>query len=150
MIKTSGFEDRYAITFGEVAILHVGGEEFGEGIRDNGFSVEELRKIESMLGDCSQFISISENLPSHLRSDNEAGILVVRSVGVEGETIPVSKNFADALLEEQKRKVDYDKKYWDNRRQRTLNKRARENIVFCDMEIEHSDDYKQCSVKSFC
>ena len=144
-----GFKDRYAITFGEVSILHVGGKEFGKGIREEGFSVEELIRLKNTLGDCAEFISISEKLPVHLRPDNEAGILVIRSSGVEGETIPVSKNFADNLLKEQKGGVNYNKKYWDVRRKRTLNKRARENIVFWETEIAHSDDYKQCSVKAF-
>ena len=35
---------RYAITFGEVSILHVGGKEFGNK-RETGFSVEELCTI---------------------------------------------------------------------------------------------------------
>ena len=43
--KLSLVEDRYAITFGEVAILHVGGKEFGNGRRDKGFSVDELKEI---------------------------------------------------------------------------------------------------------
>jgi hypothetical protein len=30
---------RYAITFGEVAVLHVGGSQVGEARRDHGFSV---------------------------------------------------------------------------------------------------------------
>jgi hypothetical protein len=36
---------RYAITFGEQAILHVGGEEMGDGRRETGYSVTELQDI---------------------------------------------------------------------------------------------------------
>ena len=36
--------NRYAITFGEVSILHVGGKEYGEK-RDVGFSCNELKEI---------------------------------------------------------------------------------------------------------
>ena len=39
------FDRRYAITFGEVSVLHIGGEEMGK-MRDYGFSVDELRKKE--------------------------------------------------------------------------------------------------------
>merc|ERR1712003_473357 len=38
----SAFPSRYAITFGETAITHVGGQEFHAGHRDAGFSVSEL------------------------------------------------------------------------------------------------------------
>jgi len=41
------------------------------------------------------------------------------------------KSFADNLYKEQM-SIEYDKKYFDRRRGRTLNKRARYNIVFGD------------------
>ena len=50
---------------------------------------------------------------------------------------------------EQDKKVTYDKKYFDTRRSKTLNKRARYNIVFGDEEVTPSSDYKQHSVKAF-
>ena len=130
-----------------MAILHVGGTEFGDGIREHGFSVQELKDIQQKVG--GEYISISDNLPKNLRDDNEAGILVIRSSGNEGSSIPVSKTFADQLYNEQKSKVDYDSKFWDNRRSKTLNKQARKNIVFGEEEVVHSDDYKQCSIKAF-
>ena len=40
--------NRYAITFGEVAILHTGGKEYGNGRRQNGFSCEELQNIQQL------------------------------------------------------------------------------------------------------
>lgn len=42
-LKKPNFDRRYAITFGEVAILHVGGEEMGK-MSDRGFSVEEFKR----------------------------------------------------------------------------------------------------------
>lgn len=38
------FEPRYAITFGEVAVLHAGGAEFAAGGAGAGFTVAELRR----------------------------------------------------------------------------------------------------------
>ena len=71
--------NRYAITFGEVAILHIGGKEYGKGRLENGFSTDELKNIaKNNLN--TEYISISDKLPSKLRKDNEAGILVFRSV----------------------------------------------------------------------
>ena len=147
------FESRYALTFGEVSILHIGGKELGKGIRDTGFSTEELimirdNFISKKLEKCVEYISISDNLPKELRCDNEAGVLIIRSNNSINNTIPISKDFADRLYKEQSN-IEYDAKYWDTRRRSTLNKRARKNIVFGKDEIIHSDDYKQYSIKAF-
>ena len=148
--KQTSFESRYAITFGEVAILHVGGKELGNGIRESGFSTNELKILAEKLGDLAEYISISDSLPEELRSANDAGVLVIRcnKSNTDG-SIPVSLDFANRLYDEQKTKVEYDSKYWDNRRGKTLNKRARKNIVFGKEEIVHSEDYKQSTVKAF-
>ena len=152
---------RYAITLGESAILHVGGEEYGNGRRDVGFTVQELMKIADSINSsnsmCSaKVISISSVLPEHLQTDKtNAGVLVIRNgAGLIqcSEDKNIHNSFsADKLLAEQQI-VEYDNKYFDTRRQKTLNKRARYNIVFSaniDNDIKHSDDYRQCSVKSF-
>ena len=145
--------NRYAITFGEVAILHIGGKEYGKGRLKHGFSTEELKKIAEDNED-TEYISISDKLPRQLRGDNEAGVLIFRSVSNNQNNkdkkflLGLNKKEADKLYSEQET-VEYDKKYWDNRRQKTLNKRARYNIVFGKERIEHSDNYKQNSVASF-
>ena len=140
--KSAHHLDRYAITFGEVAILHVGGAEFGKGIREHGFSVEELKALAKKI-ESAEYVSLSNNLPEEMRKANEAGVLVIRGVdSASGNQIPVSRSFADKLFHEQKTKVEYDSQFWDNRRSKTLNKRARKNVVFGEKEIEHSEDYK--------
>ena len=70
--------NRYAITFGEVSILHVGGKEYGEK-RDIGFSCNELKDISKKFPQNSEYISISDKLPAEKRLGNEAGILIFRS-----------------------------------------------------------------------
>ena len=76
---------RYAITFGEAAILHVGGEEYGNGRRDVGFTVQELMKIADSINSSSstcsaKVISISSVLPEHLQTEKtNAGVLVIRN-----------------------------------------------------------------------
>lgn len=137
------FQDRYAITFGEVSILHVGGQEYGNKIKDNGFSVQNLKKLKNKFEDFAELISISDKLPEEYQENNEASILIIR----QNDKL-ISKEYANLLLKEQKT-INYDDKYWDNRRQKTLNKRARLNIVFGDENIKNSSDYKQCSIKSF-
>lgn len=142
------FQYRYAVTFGEVAIFHIGGTEFGTKIRDEGYTVNELQNLKNFIGDNAEYISLDNKLPENLRRDNEAGVLVIRCSNNPENTIPISTDFADKLYEEQL-SIDYDDKYYDNRFQKILHKRARKNIVFGNTKIEHSEDYKQPSVKSF-
>ena len=67
--KLKEYDSRYALTFGEVAILHVGGKELGNGIRDTGFSVDELKELSDKIGNLAEYVSISNALPEHLRKD---------------------------------------------------------------------------------
>lgn len=69
--------NRYAITFGEVAILHVGGKEYKSKKIKNGFSVEELIKINKNY-EKSEYISLTDNLPIEYKENNEAGVLIFR------------------------------------------------------------------------
>ena len=55
---------RYAITFGEVAILHIGGKEYKSKILKNGFSTEELIEISNKY-DNVEYISLTDNLPNN-------------------------------------------------------------------------------------
>ena len=43
-----GFGSRYAITFGEVGIVHYGAEEIGK-LAEHGFNVDELKKIRDIV-----------------------------------------------------------------------------------------------------
>ena len=52
------------------------------------------------------------------------------------------------MLKEQ-RKLEYDKKYYESRFSKTLNKRARYNIVFGLENVEPSEDFKIFSIKAF-
>lgn len=137
---------RYAITFGEVAILHYGGEEMGNGRREHGFTVEELRQIGKSFGTYGEIVMLSDNLPENIRQENEAAVLVIRNAA---NIFLEDKYGKNKLFMEQQNSVVYDNKYWDNRRRKTLNKRARRNTVFGDSDIQHSDDYKQFTVNGF-
>jgi len=143
------YDSRYAVTFGEVAILHVGGEEFGDGIRESGFSTELLKELNNKIPN-SEYIPIVNGLPEEEVYKHDAGVLVIRcdTNNKSSTSLPVNVDDANKLYKEQDG-IEYDTKYWDNRRQRDLFKRARLNIVFGDNEIEHSEDYKQPSVRSF-
>jgi alkylated DNA repair dioxygenase AlkB len=136
--------ERYAITFGEVAIIHTGSTELGK-IRENGFSVEELKIIKNDFGDNAELIILSDQLPENLRLENQAAVLVIRN----GVNILLDREkAANKILLEQKN-LEYDKKYYESRFSKTLNKRARYNIVFGEENIEPSEDFKIFTVKSF-
>ena len=154
--------NRYAITFGEVAILHTGGDEQGSGIRDHGFSVNELEnirdKINSMGGNAILY-NLSDNLPTKYHiykpttakkndppDNNEAATLIIKN---GADFILNNPHASDILFKEQMQKVDYDKRYWDNRRGETLNKQARFNVVFGNKNQTASDDYKKYTIKAF-
>lgn len=88
-------------------------------------------------------VDLAEALPERLRAGNEAATLVIRQgaghLGVD----------ADLLLQEQETAVAYDRRFYDQRRGRTLNKQARYNIVFGEEDIPASADFRQCTVKGF-
>lgn len=139
---------RYAITFGEVAVLHIGGAEIGVA-RQRGFQVEELRRIAARLADHdvqAELVMLSDALPVAVRSANEAATLVIRS----GASLFLGRSdAADALYTEQLREVEYDRAYWDSRFSKTLQKRARYNVVFGTEGAKASADFKQFTIKAF-
>ena len=79
--KKQHFDRRYAITFGEVSVLHIGGKEIGKK-RNSGFSVQELKNIKKNLDKksvTSELYMLSDELPENLREENEAATLVIRN-----------------------------------------------------------------------
>jgi len=133
---------RYAITFGDVAIVHVGSTELGKR-RSNGYSIDDLIKIHQNISN-SEIYYLHDKLPEKYKNENQAAVLVIRNAA----ELFLGINGADKLLQEQNN-INYDKKYFDYRRNKTLNKRARYNIVFGKNEVLHSNDYKTFSVKAF-
>lgn len=165
---------RYALTFGETAILHVGGKELGAGKRETGFTVPELEAIAARVqaaGGTTELYRLSDRLPSALRNDpqHEAATLVIRdgarfmlkqptSDGIgpephhtEGslEDLGRQKSAADRLYQEQQADVVYDKRFFDTRSKKTKNKQARYNIVFGPEDIPANEDYSQYTVCGF-
>eukprot|EP00913_Durusdinium_trenchii_P020888 g19626.t1 len=69
---------RYAITFGEVALLHIGGRELGAPRALGGFTVPELVAVAQGLPN-AELVALSDVLPEELRKENEAATLVIRN-----------------------------------------------------------------------
>ncbi|CAE7535373.1 draG [Symbiodinium natans] len=115
---------RYAITFGEAAVLHIGGEEVGARA-SAGFSVAELQELAEQLsaqGVVTEMVSLSDALPKKMRKGNEAATLVIRN----GAAVLLQQEEAAAHLLREQQGLRYDSKYWDGRRGKTLTKRALE------------------------
>jgi hypothetical protein len=134
--------NRYALTLGEQSEIHVGCEIHGDGLANEGFSVQELVEIKAHFQDQAELVMLSDALPEGVRGQNEAAVLHIKG-GVN--LLMGSVTYADEMLAEQM-SVKYDEFYWDRRRQRKLNKVARHNAVFGEQHIEASEDYRQSTV----
>jgi len=114
------------ITAGEQSENHVGMQINGTGLSSCGFTSDELSKFKIQLdekGISSEYYSLDEYLDDKDMVD-VAGLLIIRN-GVE-KLINVDAN---EMLKEQL-EFEWDKKYWDTRRQKVLNKRARYNVCY--------------------
>ena len=124
------------ITAGEQSENHVGMQINGNGLSKSGFTVDELLLFKSIFEEkkinCEYY-----RLDSVLEDKNildSAAVLIIRN-GVEYLINDNSKT----MLEEQL-KYEWDKKYWDIRRSKVLNKRARYNVCFSN--IKQDPDYE--------
>ena len=75
------FSKRYAITFGEVAILHVGLAELGKKATE-GYSVSELSEIKNQLTEKNitvDHINLTDKLPKKYSNGNDASVLIIRN-----------------------------------------------------------------------
>ena len=137
--KTMNFNNQaICITAGEQSENHAGMEINGNGLCQNGFTIYELEEIQKTLGKKniqSEYIRLDSFLEESDKEGAEpAGLLFIRN-GVEELTGENPDDFLKELLS-----FEWDKKYWDQRRQKVLNKLARYNVCFG--EDEQNPDYE--------
>jgi alkylated DNA repair dioxygenase AlkB len=119
------------LTFGEVAENHVGMQQIGEK-SDNGLSPADLKRFRHLFdrsGFQTEMCNLNMVLPDEyqeLSGDQDALVLIIRN-GIEFFGVD-----PDELYMEQEC-LDHDMKYYDTRRKRVLNKRARYNLCFNQM-----------------
>jgi hypothetical protein len=114
------------LTFGERAENHVGMEKLGGELAENGYSLQDLEKVKSAFEELGnenvQLICLNDYLDTN-ENVEKAYVLHVKHadiyLGILGKQL-MSK------LE----KLDWDKKYFDTRRGKVLNKNARHNLCF--------------------
>lgn len=116
------------LTVGEQSENHVGMQINGEGLAKKGYSIKRLKKL-AKLYDGEFFLFSNQN------EDEEDGAVVIFRNGIK----KIFDINPDKLMEEQL-SFDWDSKYWDQRRSKVLNKRARYNV--CYGEKGQKPDYE--------
>lgn len=138
------------LTFSSQVENHVGMKK--HGVMVDGYSVDELRRskqrIEKMYPDSEvNLIDLREALPEEERKDaDEAAVLVFKD-GVNKILSAIKKTSIDLFKEHDVLKKDTT--YFDTRRQKVLNKRARRNLCFAEESIAPDIANKQGTVIAF-
>lgn len=128
------------ITCGDVAENHIGNQQIGKLVeKGSGFDKKDLELAShkfNKLGYKTEMYLLNDGLDGVLIDEKqavatEAYILIIRN-GLEAI---VGKNnvldFFNKLVD-----LDWDKKYWDTRRKKVLNKNARHNLCFSENNQE--------------
>jgi len=125
--------ERIALTFGDAGENHIGMEMVGElGQIGSGFTTHELEEAEQRLRDYGLEATYFSFDLEHDDTCERAGILIIRNF--------LSPELHAKLYGEMNT-FEWDTKYWDTRRKKVLNKRARSNVVILD-GIEQEPDYE--------
>lgn len=137
------------LTYGDCAENHVGMQQLGEK-EDKGFSLDELKKLCKKMkedGANCEIIILNDYLDDELKKkvDDVGGVLVLRN-GIDflfGE-----EGIKDKMYIEQN-SLEWNKKYWDNRRRKVLNKIKRYNLCYDEFEQKSDLENGKGSVVHF-
>lgn len=142
-LRSLKWDSTATITFGDVAENHIGMEKIGTEA-SSGFSYDELIAAKERFeraGATCEFIELNKSLPDGYVAD-EAAVLIIRE-GVKYFDIDPDELFKEQLA------LDPDKKYYDRRRKRVLNKSARFNLCFADHSQEPDYESGKGRIVSF-
>ena len=134
-----------SLTCGEQAENHVGMEKVGKGLAEKGFSNEDIKKAKinfEKMGCESELIILNDYLPPDKKVDT-ATLLIIRN-GIE-KLIDIPTE----LMFKEQTKFEWDKKYWDIRRGKVLNKHARYNVCYGDRSQEPDYENKKGTIISY-
>eukprot|EP00697_Spironema_sp_BW2_P016088 gnl/Spiro4/718_TR402_c0_g1_i1.p1 gnl/Spiro4/718_TR402_c0_g1~~gnl/Spiro4/718_TR402_c0_g1_i1.p1 ORF type:complete len:303 (+),score=71.17 gnl/Spiro4/718_TR402_c0_g1_i1:39-911(+) len=142
-----GFGQAITITFGEVAENHVGQQQIhdGHGRAAEGFSVNELRDLAARLPN-AELVDLNSALPAGTAA-SAACVLVLRG-GVDAMLAPRCAHGADEMFREQNALVP-DKRYFDVRRQKVLQKHARHNLCFSEFAQAPEYEMRRGTIVAF-
>ena len=131
------------LTFAESVENHVGNQQIGERSQ-TGWSYRKLKTLSKELIQSGVNCELV-HLHSLLENEDvpESGVLVIRNCvqDVFGEN---TKELFEHL-----KTLDWDKHYWDTRRQKVLNKRARWNLCFANTHQNSNYESGQGTVYTF-
>jgi alkylated DNA repair dioxygenase AlkB len=133
------------LTFGEQSENHAGMEINGDGLAETGFTVDELRDIKLTLEEkgISSELHILNRALANPEDATEAGVLFIRNAVEKLIGVDAKKMYKEQL------QFDWDRKYWDNRRQKVLNKRARFNVCYGEESVEPDYENKRGTIIGF-
>ena len=132
-----------SITHGENAENHVGMQLVGSCKLSKGYTTDDLKlikkKFKKMHGK-SKLIKLNKNLPDNKTADNASVLILKNGVNVllnnwvnnisEHNSSLINEGINATKLFEEQLDLKWDVKYYDSRRNKVLNKRARYNICY--------------------
>lgn len=131
------FREAICITLGEQSENHAGMKMYGDGLSESGYSIKELEKIKKKYKGKSELIRLNDFLNEEDKDVEESCVLILR----KGVDVLLEKWYVNAeLVYDELMDLEWDKKYYDTRRQKVLNKRARWNLCFG--EKGNDEDYE--------
>ena len=140
-IKDDG---RFAITFGEIAVTHIGGDEQGSVIHPTGFTVDQLKSLKTQLESAGCSHVEYHDLKADTLEETHAfaaGVLIIRN---GASFLCNDAHAADKLLEEQYQFAVYDRTSFNSRQNCYTNKRSRYNTEFSDGPRVEQNVYGWC------
>lgn len=142
-VKRQIQKDKHAIitiTCGDVAENHTGNQQIGNMVNvGHGFNLSDLEKAKTKfknLGYQCEIHHLNDGLKEVKHNDRkvvaeDAYIMIIR----KGLDAFIGENNASKFFDALKN-LDWDKKYFDTRRQKVLNKHARHNLCFSTIDQE--------------
>ena len=138
------------LTAGEQSENHVGMQVNGNGLSQKGFSISDLENFKRILESKnidSELFRFDQNTTNNGLGEYEdlepAGVLIIRNSIFE-----LIDETTDDMLEEQK-SFEWDKKYWERKAKKVLNKRARYNVCFGENSQEPDYENKKGTIISY-
>jgi len=123
------FDNFITLTFGNRAENHIGNECFGFKL-EKGFELSEFEKVKEWGGERVKIYDLKKELLDDVKGVDDAYLLVIEGgIDLIGGGEGVKDKLYDELNE-----LKVDKKFWNTRTKKVLNKRARWN--FCIGEFE--------------
>ena len=133
------------LTWGCQAENHVGMQKVGNGLSDNGFTNENLIFVKNIF-EAKNFECKLYDLNEEIKEIEETGIFDISKASILVIKNGVSLFTNPTILFNNLINLDWDKKYWDTRRQKVLNKHARYNLVFGDFNQKSDFENKKGTI----